>query len=817
MASDPPVRSLKEIDFNNLRDPVGIFEMMQRVGNGSYGEVYKGRHVKTGQLAAIKTMDVTKDQEEMKAEINMLKKYSHHRNIATFYGAFIKKNPPGMNDQLWLVMEFCSAGSVADLIKNTRGNSLKEEWIAYISREILRGLAHLHQQKVIHRDIKGQNVLLTENADVKLVDFGVSAQLDCTVSRRNTFIGTPYWMAPEVIACEGNTRAAYDCKSDVWSLGITAIEMAEGAPPLCGLHPMKALFLIPRTPAPKLCSKKWSKTFRSFVKSCLVTDHTQRPSAEELLNHPFVHLLSNEYQIHIQLKDHIDCTKKKREGSEEEMDEHEMQQLGKQKSGEPPQQALRLEEQQRHEQLKQKERCFQERRGHRRQAELDQEYKRKYTEEQLRLKRLQQERANLTPIHQQQQQQQDSRLGEKQKAACAKEGPNTNSSPQFLEHQSLPKAYVCPTRHRSDLSPINMPKSTQRLQQRGRVNAPNRPLPSISISGQDVQGPKPSALQRGLKLHHLSAQQAERLRGRSPGPLPCKGVSQAMERHIRTRAASHSPYRKKAADQDGGEDAKQWEGMGLQRATSQERLVSQRPGALSMSTPEHMFQKLKLRAPREKRSYSVPFNNSLVVPQLATDGPQIHLSLDEEQYEGSAKSRDSSQERAMSMSFTEHLLRESGNLLAVPQQPWEMAHFNMSLEDEEEDCNLSSPDLDFSQSAHGRNRRRSNSICGRDALGNMHDLYEFKKTIMKSNTGVLKSVKSAIRWLGLSPRGSPRGSPTHSPCSSRSSSPSSPKSGLPYVSPSLSINSPFSSSPSTWSSEDVFNPSSPWTMRPVVH
>uniref|UniRef100_A0A4W4EQ89 Protein kinase domain-containing protein n=1 Tax=Electrophorus electricus TaxID=8005 RepID=A0A4W4EQ89_ELEEL len=108
------------------------------VGNGSYGEVYKGRHVKTGQLAAIKTMDVTKDQEEMKAEINMLKKYSHHRNIATFYGAFIKKNPPGMNDQLWLVMEFCSAGSVADLIKNTRGNSLKEEWIAYISREILR-------------------------------------------------------------------------------------------------------------------------------------------------------------------------------------------------------------------------------------------------------------------------------------------------------------------------------------------------------------------------------------------------------------------------------------------------------------------------------------------------------------------------------------------------------------------------------------------------------------------------------------------------------------------------------------------------------
>uniref|UniRef100_A0A8C0S3A2 Protein kinase domain-containing protein n=1 Tax=Canis lupus familiaris TaxID=9615 RepID=A0A8C0S3A2_CANLF len=110
-------------------------------------------------------------------------------------------------------MEFCGAGSVTDLIKNTKGNTLKEEWIAYICREILRGLSHLHQHKVIHRDIKGQNVLLTENAEVKLVDFGVSAQLDRTVGRRNTFIGTPYWMAPEVIACDENPDATYDFKN----------------------------------------------------------------------------------------------------------------------------------------------------------------------------------------------------------------------------------------------------------------------------------------------------------------------------------------------------------------------------------------------------------------------------------------------------------------------------------------------------------------------------------------------------------------------------------------------------------------------------
>uniref|UniRef100_A0AAX7UEL8 non-specific serine/threonine protein kinase n=1 Tax=Astatotilapia calliptera TaxID=8154 RepID=A0AAX7UEL8_ASTCA len=313
MASDSPARSLDEIDLSALR----------------------GRHVKTGQLAAIKVMDVTGDEEEeIKAEINMLKKYSHHRNIATYYGAFIKKNPPGVDDQLWLVMEFCGAGSVTDLIKNTKGNSLKEEWIAYICREILRGLTHLHQHKVIHRDIKGQNVLLTENAEVKLVDFGVSAQLDRTVGRRNTFIGTPYWMAPEVIACDENPDATYDFKSDLWSLGITAIEMAEGAPPLCDMHPMRALFLIPRNPAPRLKSKKWSKKFQSFIESCLVKSHSQRPSTEQLLKHPFIRDLPNERQVRIQLKDHIDRTKKRRgerdeteyeySGSEEEDEERDI-------------------------------------------------------------------------------------------------------------------------------------------------------------------------------------------------------------------------------------------------------------------------------------------------------------------------------------------------------------------------------------------------------------------------------------------------------------------------------------------------------------
>uniref|UniRef100_A0A673MKR2 non-specific serine/threonine protein kinase n=1 Tax=Sinocyclocheilus rhinocerous TaxID=307959 RepID=A0A673MKR2_9TELE len=565
------------------QDPAGIFELVELVGNGTYGQVYKGRHVKTGQLAAIKVMDVTGDEEEeIKAEINMLKKYSHHRNIATYYGAFIKKNPPGMDDQLWLVMEFCGAGSVTDLIKNTKGNSLKEEWTAYICREILRGLTHLHQHKVIHRDIKGQNVLLTENAEVKLVDFGVSAQLDRTVGRRNTFIGTPYWMAPEVIACDENPDATYDFKSDLWSLGITAIEMAEGAPPLCDMHPMRALFLIPRNPAPRLKSKKWSKKFQSFIESCLVKNHNQRPSTEQLMKHPFIKDLPNERQVRIQLKDHIDRTKKKRgerdeteyeySGSEEEEEERDIgepssiinipgestlrrdflrlqlankersealrrQQLEQQQNEEHKRQLLaerqkrieeqkeqrrRLEEQQRRERELRKQQEREQRRRYeemeqlrreeeRRHAEREQvhmytqthihyhtwlivEYKRKQLEEQRQAERLQrqlqQERAYLVSL---QQQQQEPRPADKKQLYHYKDSVNPSDKPAWAKE----------VEERSKLNRQSSPALQHKVA--NRISDPSLPPRSESFSSGGIQQARTPPMHRPVEpqMAHL--------------------------------------------------------------------------------------------------------------------------------------------------------------------------------------------------------------------------------------------------------------------------------------------------------------------------
>nr|XP_021534050.1 nik-related protein kinase [Neomonachus schauinslandi] len=329
----------KEItDLGHLPDPTGIFSLDKTIGLGTYGRIYLGLHEKTGAFTAVKVMNARKtplpeigrrvrvnkyqksvgwrysdEEEDLRTELNLLKKYSFHKNIVSFYGAFFKLSPPGQRHQLWMVMELCAAGSVTDVVRMTRNQSLKEDWIAYICREILQGLAHLHAHRVIHRDIKGQNVLLTHNAEVKLVDFGVSAQVSRTNGRRNSFIGTPYWMAPEVIDCDEDPRRSYDYRSDVWSVGITAIEMAEGAPPLCNLQPLEALFVILRESAPKVKSSGWSRKFHNFMEKCMIKNFLFRPTSANMLHHPFVRNIKNEGHVVESLKKHLTGIIKKRQ------------------------------------------------------------------------------------------------------------------------------------------------------------------------------------------------------------------------------------------------------------------------------------------------------------------------------------------------------------------------------------------------------------------------------------------------------------------------------------------------------------------------
>ncbi|XP_042544148.1 nik-related protein kinase [Dipodomys spectabilis] len=338
MAGPGGWRDKEVTDLGHLPDPTGIFSLDKTIGLGTYGRIYLGLHEKTGAFTAVKVMNARKtplpeigrrvrvnkyqksvgwrysdEEEDLRTELNLLRKYSFHKNIVSFYGAFFKLSPPGHRHQLWMVMELCAAGSVTDVVRMTKNQSLKEDWIAYICREVLQGLAHLHAHRVIHRDIKGQNVLLTHNAEVKLVDFGVSAQVSRTNGRRNSFIGTPYWMAPEVINCDEDPRRSYDYRSDVWSVGITAIEMAEGAPPLCNLQPLEALFVILRESAPTVKSSGWSRKFHNFMEKCMIKNFLFRPTSANMLQHPFVRSIKHERHVVESLTKHLTGIIKKRE------------------------------------------------------------------------------------------------------------------------------------------------------------------------------------------------------------------------------------------------------------------------------------------------------------------------------------------------------------------------------------------------------------------------------------------------------------------------------------------------------------------------
>uniref|UniRef100_A0A674JAX3 non-specific serine/threonine protein kinase n=1 Tax=Terrapene triunguis TaxID=2587831 RepID=A0A674JAX3_9SAUR len=269
-------------------DPNEVWEIVGELGDGAFGKVYKAKNKETGALAAAKVIEAKSDEEleDYMVEIEILATCDHPY-IVKLLGAFYH------DSKLWIMIEFCPGGAVdAVMLELDRG--LTEPQIQVICRQMLEALVYLHSKKIIHRDLKAGNVLLTQDGDIKLADFGVSAKNIKTLQRRDSFIGTPYWMAPEVVMCETMKDTPYDYKADIWSLGITLIEMAQIEPPHHELNPMRVLLKIAKSDPPTLnCPSKWSPEFKDFLKTALDKNPETRPSAAQLLEHSFVNKVTS--------------------------------------------------------------------------------------------------------------------------------------------------------------------------------------------------------------------------------------------------------------------------------------------------------------------------------------------------------------------------------------------------------------------------------------------------------------------------------------------------------------------------------------------
>uniref|UniRef100_V9L547 non-specific serine/threonine protein kinase n=1 Tax=Callorhinchus milii TaxID=7868 RepID=V9L547_CALMI len=260
----------------NAGDPREYLDNFIKIGEGSTGIVCIATEKPTGKQVAVKKMNLRKQQrrELLFNEVVIMRDY-HHDNVVDMYNSYL------VGDELWVVMEYLAGGSLTDVVTET---CMDEGQIAAVCRECLQALEFLHSNQVIHRDIKSDNILLGMDGSVKLTDFGFCAQITPEQNKRSTMVGTPYWMAPEVV-----TRKAYGPKVDIWSLGIMAIEMIEGEPPYLNENPLRALYLIATNGTPELQNpEKLSGTFSDFLNRCLEMDVERRGSAKELLQHPFL-------------------------------------------------------------------------------------------------------------------------------------------------------------------------------------------------------------------------------------------------------------------------------------------------------------------------------------------------------------------------------------------------------------------------------------------------------------------------------------------------------------------------------------------------
>lgn len=239
-----------------------LYQRLDTVGKGGYGSVHKGRHISSGNIVALKIINLdTPDDDvaDIQREVALLSQLRDAPNVTKYFGCYMD------GPRVWIVMEYAQGGSVDVLMKASKDGCLEEKYASVITREVLVGLSYLHKVPVIHRDMKAANILITATCKVMICDFGVSALLATTTSKRNTLTGTPYWMAPEVV----QSVAAYDTKADIWSLGIMVYEMVKGSPPHSNLDRFQVMELIPRVKPPRISEQEGSKEMRDFMAHCL--------------------------------------------------------------------------------------------------------------------------------------------------------------------------------------------------------------------------------------------------------------------------------------------------------------------------------------------------------------------------------------------------------------------------------------------------------------------------------------------------------------------------------------------------------------------